>query len=141
MTRRKGMAAADDPGMKALIESQAPVCTIVGKTWDYHVTEVLRVSLEENLAMIRDTVAFLVSQGRTVFYDAEHFFRRLERESGVRCEDHPHRGRSRRKNGHPVRYEWRLVARTSFATDEAGLGSAPGHQDFARHSLPTTTAI
>ena len=74
MTRRKGMAAADDPGMKSLIESQAPVCTIVGKTWDYHVTEVLRVSLDENLAMIRDTIEFLASQGRTVFYDAEHFF-------------------------------------------------------------------
>src|SRR4051812_21593458 len=51
MTHRKGMSAAEDPGMRALVESQAPVCTIVGKTWDYHVTEVLRVSLDENLAM------------------------------------------------------------------------------------------
>ena len=59
MTRRKGIKAADDPGMKALIESQAPVATIVGKTSDFHVTEVLRVSLEENLAMIRDTIAYL----------------------------------------------------------------------------------
>ncbi len=74
MTHRRGISAAEDPGMKALVASQAPVCTIVGKTWDYHVTEVLRVSLEENLEMIRGTVAFLVSQGRTVFYDAEHFF-------------------------------------------------------------------
>jgi 2-isopropylmalate synthase len=74
MTRRKGVSAADDPGMKALVESQAPVVTIVGKTHDFHVTEVLRVSLEENLAMIRDTVAFLKSVGREVIYDAEHFF-------------------------------------------------------------------
>jgi 2-isopropylmalate synthase len=74
MTRRKGVKAADDPGMKALVESQAPVITIVGKTHDFHVTEVLRVSLEENLAMIRDTIAFLKSVGRTVIYDAEHFF-------------------------------------------------------------------
>jgi 2-isopropylmalate synthase len=66
--------AADDPGMKALIESQAPVVTIVGKTSDFHVTEVLRVSLEENLAMIRDTVAYLREMGRDVIYDAEHFF-------------------------------------------------------------------
>ncbi|HTN76239.1 MAG TPA: citramalate synthase [Pirellulaceae bacterium] len=74
MTRRKGIAAADDPGMRALAESGAPVCTVVGKTWDFHVTEVLRVSLEENLAMIRDSVSYLVSQGREVIYDAEHFF-------------------------------------------------------------------
>ncbi len=74
MTRRRGVQAADDPGMKALIESQAPVITIVGKTSDFHVTEVLRVSLEENLAMIRETIAYLREMGREVVYDAEHFF-------------------------------------------------------------------
>lgn len=74
MTRRKGLTAADDPGMKALIESGAPVCTVVGKTWDFHAVEVLRVSLEENLAMIRDSVSFLAQSGREVIYDAEHFF-------------------------------------------------------------------
>ena len=74
MTRRRGVQAADDPGMKALVESQAPVVTIVGKTHDFHVTEVLRVSLEENLAMIRETVAYLREMGRDVIYDAEHFF-------------------------------------------------------------------
>src|SRR3990170_2579347 len=74
MTRRRGVQAADDPGMKALVDSQAPVITIVGKTHDFHVTEVLRVSLEENLAMIRETIEFLRSVGRDVIYDAEHFF-------------------------------------------------------------------
>ena len=74
MTRRRGVRATDDPGMKALVESQAPVVTIVGKTSDFHVTEVLRVSLEENLAMIRETIAYLRSMGREVIYDAEHFF-------------------------------------------------------------------
>jgi len=74
MTRRRGMTAAEDPGMVALVDSGAPVCTIVGKTWDFHVTEVLRVTLDENLAMIRDSVAFLVAAGREVIYDAEHFF-------------------------------------------------------------------
>jgi len=74
MTRRKGVKAADDPGMKALIEAGTPVCTIVGKTHDFHVTEVLRVTLEENLDMIRETISYLVSQGKKVFYDAEHFF-------------------------------------------------------------------
>jgi len=74
MTRRKGVTAAEDIGMQALINSKAPVCTIVGKTWDLHVTEVLRVSLEENLAMIRDSIAYVKSQGREAIYDAEHCF-------------------------------------------------------------------
>ena len=74
MTRRRGMTAAEDPGMVALVDSGAPACTVVGKTWDFHVTDVLRVSLDENLAMIRDSVAFLVEAGREVIYDAEHFF-------------------------------------------------------------------
>ncbi|MEX2359003.1 MAG: citramalate synthase [Pirellulaceae bacterium] len=74
MTRRRGMTAAEDPGMKALVESGAPVVTIVGKTHDFQVTDVLRVSLEENLEMIRDSVAHIVGKGREVIYDAEHFF-------------------------------------------------------------------
>lgn len=74
MTRRRGVTADQDVGMKALIGSHAPVCTVVGKTWDLHVTEVLRVDLDENLAMISDSVGYLVSEGRRVIYDAEHFF-------------------------------------------------------------------
>lgn len=74
MTRRRGVMADDDPGMRALLASQAPVITIVGKTHDFHVTDVLRVSLEENLAMIRDSVACMRASGREVIYDAEHFF-------------------------------------------------------------------
>lgn len=74
MTRRKGLNAADDPGMQSLLASQAPVCTIVGKTWDYHVTHVLRVSLDENLEMLADSIGYLTEQGREVFFDAEHFF-------------------------------------------------------------------
>lgn len=74
MTRRRGMTAAEDPGMKALLDAGTSVVTIVGKTSAFHVTEVLGVSREENLAMITDTVRFLVESGREVFYDAEHFF-------------------------------------------------------------------
>ena len=74
MTRRRGVKPADDPGMKALLDSQAPVITIVGKTSDFHVNEVLRVSLGENLAMIRETIAYFRDMGRDVIYDAEHFF-------------------------------------------------------------------
>lgn len=74
MTRRRGLKAADDPGLQALVAAQTPVVTIVGKTSDFHVTEILRVSLQENLDMIAETIEFLTSQGREVFYDAEHFF-------------------------------------------------------------------
>ncbi len=74
MTRRKGVAPADDPGMKALLASEAPVITIVGKTSDFHVEEVLRVSMEENVAMIGETIEYFVKLGRQVIYDAEHFF-------------------------------------------------------------------
>lgn len=74
MTRRKGVAPSDDPGMQALVQSAAPVITIVGKTWDLHVDEVLRVSRDENLVMVRESLAFCRDSGSEVFYDAEHFF-------------------------------------------------------------------
>jgi 2-isopropylmalate synthase len=74
MTRRKGVRPEADPGMRALLDSGAGTLTIVGKTHDFHVTEVLRVSLEENLAMISETIRHLRAAGREVIYDAEHFF-------------------------------------------------------------------
>jgi len=74
MTRRRGVNAANDPGMVALLGSQAPVITLVGKTSGFHVDEVLRVSRSENLDMIRDSVSYLTEAGRQVIYDAEHFF-------------------------------------------------------------------
>ena len=74
MTRRRGRTASEDIGMKALLDSCAPVITVVGKTSAFHATEVLRVSLEENLAMIGDSVRFLAQANREIIYDAEHFF-------------------------------------------------------------------
>jgi 2-isopropylmalate synthase len=73
-TRRAACAPEADPQVIALLETGAPVCTIFGKTSLLHVREVLRVSPEENLRMIADTVGFLVRNGRRVIYDAEHFF-------------------------------------------------------------------
>ncbi|MEI7686264.1 MAG: citramalate synthase [Planctomycetota bacterium] len=74
MTRRKNCDPKDDVCLKALVDAQTPVITIVGKTWDLHVREVIGATLEENLAMIRDSVAWCKSQGREIIYDAEHFF-------------------------------------------------------------------
>jgi 2-isopropylmalate synthase len=73
-TRRPGLRAEADENLAALIACGAPVVTIFGKSWDLHVTRVMGNRLEENLAMIRDTVAFLRRNGREVVYDAEHFF-------------------------------------------------------------------
>ena len=73
-TCRKDVAAADDAGLADLLASGAPVVTIVGKTWDAQVTRALQTSLEENLRMISDSVAYLKEQGRIVVFDAEHFF-------------------------------------------------------------------
>jgi 2-isopropylmalate synthase len=74
MTRRKDVAAADDPALRLLADCFAPVCTLVGKTWSLHLEKVTRVDPEENLRMIADSVAFLREQGKRVIYDAEHFF-------------------------------------------------------------------
>jgi len=74
MTRRKGTRPQDDAGMQALLASGAPVVTIVGKSWNLHVRDVLRVSEQENLAMISDSVRFCRDAGRQVVFDAEHFF-------------------------------------------------------------------
>jgi 2-isopropylmalate synthase len=64
----------DDANIKALLDSQAPVCTVVGKTWTLHVTEVLRTTLEDNLRIIEQSLAYIKAQNRRVIYDAEHFF-------------------------------------------------------------------
>jgi 2-isopropylmalate synthase len=74
MTRRRDTSADGDAGLRELVDSFVPVATIVGKTWDLHLEKVLRVSREENLAIIEDSVAFLVREGKEVIYDAEHFF-------------------------------------------------------------------
>ena len=73
-TRRADADCADDISMRALIDSGAPITTIVGKASEYQVRVILETSVEENLAMIADSVSYLKSHDRRVFYDAEHFF-------------------------------------------------------------------
>ena len=74
MTRRRDTAAEDDPALRELVACGAPVCTLVGKTWRLHLDKVTRVSPEENLGMITDSVCYLRAEGKRVIYDAEHFF-------------------------------------------------------------------
>ncbi|MDJ0899668.1 MAG: citramalate synthase [Xenococcus sp. MO_188.B8] len=73
-TRRPHKIAAADPMLQAILSAGTSWVTIFGKSWDLHVTASLKTSLAENLAMIRDSIAYLVSQGRRVIYDAEHWF-------------------------------------------------------------------
>ena len=73
-TRRAGLKPADDPSVCALVEAGTEVCAIFGKSSVLQVKEVLRTTLEENLKMVEDTVAYLRGQGKRVIYDAEHFF-------------------------------------------------------------------
>lgn len=73
-TRQKNLRCEQDTNLQALLDAATPVVTMVGKSSDYHVKVVLASSLEENLAMIRDSVAYMKAQGREVVFDAEHFF-------------------------------------------------------------------
>src|SRR3712207_1495463 len=74
MTRRRDVKAEDDPGLRLLADSFAPIVTLVGKTWKLHLEKVTQVDPDENLRMIEESIAFLLGQGKRVIYDAEHFF-------------------------------------------------------------------
>ena len=88
-TRRAGVRVQDDPQVQALLDSQAAVVTLVAKSDVWHVERALRTTPEENLAMVRDTVAFLRAEGRRVFLDCEHFFDGFthDRDYGIRVLD------------------------------------------------------
>jgi 2-isopropylmalate synthase len=88
-TRKAGVPVADDQQVQALLDSRASVITLVAKSDVWHVERALRTTLEENLAMVRDTVAFLRAEGRRVFLDCEHFFDgyKHDRDYGVRVLD------------------------------------------------------
>lgn len=73
-TRKVGIAAADDSNLQSLLKAGTSAIAIFGKCWDYQVSNILRTSLEENLAMIGDTIRHLKQQGKEVVFDAEHFF-------------------------------------------------------------------
>ncbi|MDR2073118.1 MAG: citramalate synthase [Spirochaetaceae bacterium] len=81
-TRRPDTAPEKDPQLQSLLDAETGALTIFGKSWDFHVHQVLRVNLEENLAMISQTIEWLKTRGRIVFFDAEHFFDGWKENSG-----------------------------------------------------------
>ena len=86
MTRRRGLSADDDPALRSLVGCDAPVVTFVGKTWRLHLEKVTKVSPEENLAMIVDSINYARAAGQRVVYDAEHFFDAWRDDSGYALE-------------------------------------------------------
>ncbi|MGI6677732.1 MAG: citramalate synthase [Dehalobacterium sp.] len=73
-TRRPGVQIEEDKNIQELLKADTPVVTIFGKSWDLHVLQALNTTLEENIAMIEETISYLKTEGREVIYDAEHFF-------------------------------------------------------------------
>jgi len=73
-TRKKGVAPSEDPNVRSLLSAGTEAIVLFGKSWDLHVTEVLRAGLDENLAMIRETISYFKDAGKILIYDAEHFF-------------------------------------------------------------------
>ncbi len=73
-TRRKGVSVDEDANVQALLTAKTPSVAIFGKSWDFHVTDIIRTTLEENLVMIEDTIRFFKENGKEVIFDAEHFY-------------------------------------------------------------------
>jgi 2-isopropylmalate synthase len=73
-TKKHGVSASKDENLKCLLEAETPVVTIVGKTWDMHVKKALRITEDDNLRLIHDTLSYLKKRREKVFFDAEHFF-------------------------------------------------------------------
>ncbi len=86
MTRRRGVSAAEDEGLRVLAESFVPVCTLVGKTSVLQAETVLKVTREENVSMIGESIAHLIAHGKRVLFDAEHFFEGIEEDVGYALE-------------------------------------------------------
>ena len=138
MTRRRDLAAADDPALRLLADCFAPVCTLVGKTWSLHLEKVTKVDPEENLRMIADSVAFLVRRGQARDLRRRALLRRLPRRRRLRAAL-PARGRrGGRRERDAVRHE-RLVAAGRGGRGHRARWSAELGERARSASTPTTT--
>ena len=105
MTRRRGLAAEEDPALRDLVGCAAPVVTFVGKTWALHLEKVTRVSREENLAMIVDSVNYARAAGQAGRLRRRALLRRLARRPGLRARVPAGRGRGRGRERDPLRHQ------------------------------------
>ena len=125
MTRRRGVEAAEDPALLTVTGSFAPVVTLVGKTWGLHLEKVTKVSREENLAMIAESVAFCRERGKRVVYDAEHFFDSYREDPGYALSCLRGGDRRRGRERHPLRHQ-------------RGEPAEPGRRRRPRSSSPAS---
>ena len=139
MTCAKDTAAENDAGLAALLDTGCKALCIFGKSWDIHVTETLRATLEENVRMVHDSCAYLKAQGRTVFFDAEHFFDGYKANATYALEVVQAAERGGRRRDHPVRHQRRHAAARSHAHRRArsalALTDAAGHPRTQRRRL------
>ncbi len=110
-TRHKANRAEQDPNLYELVAAETPVVTIFGKSWHLHVTEVLGATLDQNVDMIAESVAFVGERGREVVYDAEHYFDGYQGGPRLRPADAARGSRRRRPRPGPVRHERRHADR------------------------------
>ncbi len=143
-TRRKDTAPEDDPGLQALLDTGCEALCIFGKSWDVHVTETLQTTLEENVRMVRDSVAYLKAAGRTVFFDAEHFFDGYKADADLRARGLPGGGRGRRRRDRAVRHQRRHAAARGAAhrgRDVARARRAARHPHPQRRRLAVANSL
>ena len=136
MTRRRDVVACDDPALRVLADSFAPVCTLVGKSWKLHLEKVVRVDAEENLRMIADSVAFLAGEGKRVIYDAEHFFDGYADDARYALQCLTRGGGGRRRDGRALRHQRRHAARRRRGDDARGHDRARPQRRPGRDPLP-----
>ncbi len=138
MTRRRDRRAEDDEALAVLATCFAPVVCLVGKSWRLHVDKVIRVSAEENLAMIADSIAFLPRAGQAAGLRRRALLRRLPRRRRLRARVRPRRRRGRRGERHPLRHQRRQPARASSPRPPP-RSSPTSAARWRSASTPTTT--
>lgn len=145
-TRRAGATCEADPQIKLLLDADTPVVTLVGKSWDLHVHHVLETTLDENLAMIGDSVRYFVGQGRRVFYDAEHFFDgfKANREYALACVTAARVAGAEvvvlcETNGGALPWDVEEIVRATAAAIDAGAPRAAGAGELRPYSLGVHT--
>ena len=128
-TRRSKDRPEDDEQLAALLAAETDVICLVGKSWDYHVEHALRTTLDEAVAMVADSVEYLRSQGRRVFFDAEHFFDGYRDNPELRPGGPAGSPRSRRRTAGAVRHQRR------FPLPRGGAHRRRGHRSDPRRRL------
>ncbi len=132
-TRRKGISVDEDMNLKALLGADTRAVAIFGKSWDFHVTQVIQTTLDENLRMIEETVRYFKDRDREVIFDAEHFFDGYAGQPRV-CPEVPRGGgRGRSRLARPLRHERRRLPRRGPGDHPRRGGAVPA---AARHPLP-----